>query len=1013
MPIKVACPGCAKHLVVDRRLAATPGAAVCPACGARLRFENARRRRGGGGPDVAPTAGGIVTGAEAQASPPAGDVSAVPADEDFAPAERSAAPWVALGAVIAAVPLLVVLGVVLSRSPRPAPVASLPAVNQQYAFAPQPPPAAAAAPTTGGGGTDRDLPPTTAGAPRVAGVGALPTAHPDADAQRAAPSTPVTTRPAGPPATTAPPPPPDDAPPEPDGGENPAAAATPDGPPEAETPPPPPATRPARRAVAARPPVRPVPLPRPLNVSDEEIDRAIRLGIDGLAARFNGKTGIVRPQAGLGNTTHHAGVNALAVYALLQAGLAVSDERLHPRGGLGAKLLNGTKKMRINGGPETYTRAVRANCLALFNRPEDRDTLEVDVRCLLIGHSNGSYTYESAPPSSPPPPSGGTSQPDPAPAPRSIVGKGDNSNSQYGVLGVWAGAEAGAQIPEWYWEQIEQHWVGCQLDDGTWDYTTGMRGSVIGAAGGLSTGTPTMTAAGLATLFVVRDQLDFLRGEAPVGRPPFSPELEKGLRWWESGTNSVEAAVGGYGLYGVERVGLASGFKYFGRHDWFRVLAGVTVGEQEPDGCWGDTVETAFKLLFLSRGRHPILMNKLRFDGFWANRPRDAANLARYAARKLERELNWQVVGLKHEWHDWLDAPILSIASHEPIRFGEKDYEKFRQYVRGGGMVFTQSDGDSEAFEEWVVEFAKKLFPQYEFQDLPAEHPLYSCVFRFKNKPPRLRVIVSGSRILMLHSPADIAEAWQLRKEKDKEDLFQLGTNIFVYAAGRRDLRNRLDSPYVPAFKNRRPPLATVKVARLRYAGNWDPEPGAWERYARLFEFRTGTRLQVTEVKWKDLDPAAAPFAHLTGSARHDPTDAEVVALRAYVEGGGVLLIDDCGGSGAFTGGLADAIAQAFPGRPPSPVATTHPLLRLGGAGTGMLDLTGPQVRTYAAERGFKNVLPQIVRAGDGAVVLSRLDVVSGLLGTNTWGITGYTSKYAENLVQNLVLWTLDGLPED
>ena len=50
-----------------------------------------------------------------------------------------------------------------------------------------------------------------------------------------------------------------------------------------------------------------------------------------------------------------------------------------------------------------------------------------------------------------------------------------------------------------------------------------------------------------------------------------------------------------------------------------------------------ELTETAYCLLFLARGRHPILMNKLRFDGFWANRPRDVANLARFASKELER----------------------------------------------------------------------------------------------------------------------------------------------------------------------------------------------------------------------------------------------------------------------------------------------------------------------------------------------------------------------------------------
>ena len=98
--------------------------------------------------------------------------------------------------------------------------------------------------------------------------------------------------------------------------------------------------------------------------------------------------------------------------------------------------------------------------------------------------------------------------------------------------------------------------------DGTWAYTSGP-------------GTLSMTSAGTASLFVAEDYLYGARFGVRVGREPFSPPLKRALDWWERGgdINVGVAAWWGYTLYGIERVGLASGFKYFGKHDWYRVLA--------------------------------------------------------------------------------------------------------------------------------------------------------------------------------------------------------------------------------------------------------------------------------------------------------------------------------------------------------------------------------------------------------------------------------------------------------
>ena len=83
--------------------------------------------------------------------------------------------------------------------------------------------------------------------------------------------------------------------------------------------------------------------------------------------------------------------------------------------------------------------------------------------------------------------------------------------------------------------------------------------------------------------------------------------------WLEDGDNAVnlqDSIYWGYTLFGIERVGLASGFKYLGAHDWYRELAAKSIPTQWPDGGFGrspngaDTIaDTSFVVLFLSRGK--------------------------------------------------------------------------------------------------------------------------------------------------------------------------------------------------------------------------------------------------------------------------------------------------------------------------------------------------------------------------------------------------------------------------
>lgn len=720
--------------------------------------------------------------------------------------------------------------------------------------------------------------------------------------------------------------------------------------------------------------------------TDDQIGQAIRKGVDFLLKSPRPAAGPGLRQVLVQMPGFAAGEDALTLYALLQCGQAIDDPRLNPHDPAMDAAINRLKLAQF-GHFQTYGRSLRATTLAIYNRPQDRDALKADVAWLVQAGASGTYSYGAI-------------------HDRLTF---DNSNSQYGLLGVWSGAETGIEVPGGYWAAVQRHWEFTQRSGGQWDY---------GHAAGGQSPTTSMTCAGIASLFITHDYLDAARFGDQVGRDPFSPALRTGLQWLEADDNSVELLPidlspyrdWGYNLYGLERVGLASGFEYFGKHDWYRELARQVLDAQLPDGSWPgvDRVDTPYMLLFLARGRHPILMNKVRFPTYWANRPRDVANLARFASRELERPLNWQVTSLERDWVDWTDSPILYIASHKPIlSLVDEDIQKIRQFVLAGGMLFTQADGDSPEFDAFAHDLARRILPEYQMTDVPSNHPIYSVAEPVRPPVP-LKMVSNGLRILMLHSPHDIAKYWQRRDTKGEgERYFRLGLNLFVYAVGKQDFRNRLDSTYVPRVTD--VPVQHVPLARLQYAGAWNPEPYAWTRFANVFERKTGYALDATPVQIRDLRPRTFPIAHLTGAAAYTFTPNEIEALRQYVAAGGVLLIDPAGGPGPFEISFRDVLLPAaFPEVKPQLIGPAHPLLCAGPS--GMQDLALPKLRrmtidTLGSHAG--NLME--LRFGRGHVIFTGLDLTSGLLGTNTWGILGFAPDYAQSLVQNVILWALDG----
>ena len=295
-------------------------------------------------------------------------------------------------------------------------------------------------------------------------------------------------------------------------------------------------------------------------------------------------------------------------------------------------------------------------------------------------------------------------------------------------------------------------------------------------------------------------------------------------------------------------VGVASGRKYFGTVDWYQIGPPRNwCAPRTPDGSWNKTLhDTCFTILFLVRGRAPVMMNKLLYSNTtrrqtdpWNERPRDAANLSKWMGkRSLEGFLNWQIVNLQVPVEELHDAPILYLTGSEEISLSPADIDKLRLFVEQGGMILGNADCGSKIFSTSFKKLGTKLFPKYEFRMLPLSHPIFDEQFHGKNwkSRPVLEGLSNGVRELMLLIPqADPGKAWQTESFKTREEQFQLGGNIFLYATGKENLRHKGETYIVK-------PQGEVllvqdfrrSVRNLQLGDNWDPEPAALAGVSRL-----------------------------------------------------------------------------------------------------------------------------------------------------------------------------------
>lgn len=729
----------------------------------------------------------------------------------------------------------------------------------------------------------------------------------------------------------------------------------------------------------------------PPRISDEAVDKAIRKAVEWLKSKRNA-SGHWESGTNTGDR-YWTGDTGLALLALLYAG---ED----PREGYMSQSLDWLSAQTLKG---TYTYGTRAHALALVPGKKYRSRLEEDLNWLTKamhpkGTENaGSYGYESI-----------AERPD---------GWYDNSNSQYGVLGVWMATDAGFAASENYWALIEDHWMTDQRGDGGWGYKK------------TDNSTGSMTAAGLATLFVVLDKAHAHDEGAFDGKA--SPlcgkhkeagrllsAIQRGLDWlgreYTPNNPHGEAQWRYYYLYGVERAGRASGRKYFRGRDWFREGATTLLAEQNADGSWGGTGEhmhdiqnTCFALMFLCHGRAPLMYGKLDFGPDSSNKLRDTANLTRYAQHSFERLLNWQIVDLEASLDDLMEAPVLYLTGHTAWQFSEVQIQKLREYCQRGGLILGVACCSNEAFNDGFKQLAQKMFPDYPPRPLPDKHPLFSGELQFPVKEaPLILEVHNGVRTLMLLSTKDICAPWNQYRMGKWEQYFQLGCNIYIYATDKTTIRSRLETPEIP--QKQVETARTIKVARVKYNGQWDVEPYGWTRVARYMNNETASRVLVTTGVALD-SPELQEFkvAYLTGTQAFELTAAEVAGLRKFLTtGGGTLLADAAGGSKEFVESLEKYLSEILKADPKY-LPTDAAVLNGKGLPAGV-DLSGIGYRRAARQEGHGQKYPRLKAYDVGrrlAAIYSPLDLSAGLLGTHIYNCRGYEADGALRVVRNMLLY--------
>ncbi len=276
-----------------------------------------------------------------------------------------------------------------------------------------------------------------------------------------------------------------------------------------------------------------------------------------------------------------------------------------------------------------------------------------------------------------------------------------------------------------------------------------------------------------------------------------------------------------YYLYALERTGRLSGVRLIGQHDWYRVGADELVREQnKAAGSWqGALIEsqqvlaTSFAVLFLAKGRAPVLINKLSHApaGDWNNDADDVRNLVEIVSRDWKTLLTWQIVESSNATvTELLRAPIVFINGHKAPSIAGSGAENLREYVERGGCIFAEACCGSPEFDRGFRTLMAEMFPEKEseIQPLADDHPIWRTTFQRTPGAHPLWGIRRRGRVAVVYSPADLSCYWnQANHYPDHPtviDALEIGQNVIDYLTERKPPPDKLSQRFGGSYEGSR-----------------------------------------------------------------------------------------------------------------------------------------------------------------------------------------------------------------
>ncbi|PRZ27752.1 DUF4159 domain-containing protein [Flavobacterium granuli] len=201
-------------------------------------------------------------------------------------------------------------------------------------------------------------------------------------------------------------------------------------------------------------------------------------------------------------------------------------------------------------------------------------------------------------------------------------------------------------------------------------------------------------------------------------------------------------------------------------------------------------------LLLFSVGSYAqeIALVKYSGGGDWYANPTALPNLIKYCNTNINTRINTKAATVEPSSPDLFSYPFIHMTGHGNVVFSDTDVNNLKNYLNSGGFLHID---DNYGMDQYIRKEIKKIFPNTNLIEIPANHPLFQKPFLFSNGLPKIHehdgkrpqafgIFVENRLVLLYTFECDLGDGWEDPEVHNdpisvREKALKMGANILNY----------------------------------------------------------------------------------------------------------------------------------------------------------------------------------------------------------------------------------------